>query len=99
MAVDKRAPSELLTYAHHSVPWGFRKLLVWIHKRYSNVSIIVTENGMPVKDEGKLSVEEAIKDVPRVEFFKVSGGWLALLTGLSLNFFPHRATSRTWSWR
>ncbi|OQR83842.1 glycoside hydrolase, partial [Thraustotheca clavata] len=33
----------------NAVPWGFRKLLVWINKRYSPVGgIIVTENGCAV---------------------------------------------------
>lgn len=29
----------------YSVPWGLRKLLVWLHKRYGGPDIVVTENG------------------------------------------------------
>ncbi|ORY56435.1 glycoside hydrolase family 1 protein [Leucosporidium creatinivorum] len=52
-----------------TAPWGFRKLLVWIYKRYG-VPIIVTENGMPVRGEGDLPIEQALNDGPRVDFFK-----------------------------
>ena len=29
----------------YSVPWGLRKLLVWLHERYGGPDIVVTENG------------------------------------------------------
>ena len=30
----------------HVVPWGLRKLLVWLDNEYDGVEIIVMENGM-----------------------------------------------------
>ena len=33
------------------VPWGFRKLLLWISERYGNPPIYITENGCATPDE------------------------------------------------
>ncbi|XP_022915650.2 myrosinase 1-like [Onthophagus taurus] len=35
------------------VPWGFRKLLVWIKNEYNNPEVIITENGF--SDKGELN--------------------------------------------
>jgi len=49
-----------------SVPWGFRKLLNWVDKRYNRPPIYVTENGWSLNaktsDEGKA-------DRQRLEFY------------------------------
>lgn len=44
------------------VPWGIRKLLVWISKQYNSPEIIITENG--VSDSGTL------KDDIRISYYK-----------------------------
>ncbi len=49
------------------VPWGFRKLLEWIDKRYSNPAIIVTENGMSNTDT---VIQGKVMDLPRIEFIQ-----------------------------
>ncbi|HZL12262.1 MAG TPA: GH1 family beta-glucosidase [Prolixibacteraceae bacterium] len=49
------------------VPWGFRKLLEWIDKRYSHPAIIVTENGMSNDDS---VVNGEVIDTPRINFIK-----------------------------
>jgi len=49
------------------VPWGFRKLLEWINRRYSNPVIIVTENGMSNNDT---VTEGEVIDLPRIEFIR-----------------------------
>lgn len=45
-------------------PWGMRGLVQWVSKTYNNISIIITENGMP--DDGK-----SLQDDVRVNFLKV----------------------------
>lgn len=46
------------------VPWGFRKLLVWIKENYDNPIVLVTENGYA--DDGRL------EDFDRIFYHKVS---------------------------
>lgn len=41
------------------VPWGFRKLLVWIRDQYRNPPLVVTENGFA--DHGELDDQNRIK--------------------------------------
>ncbi|CAM9954347.1 unnamed protein product [Sphacelaria rigidula] len=50
------------------VPWGFRKLLLWIQNRYSpKGGIIVTENGTAVKEP---TVEVAVDDKARISYYQ-----------------------------
>ncbi|KAF0729714.1 hypothetical protein Ae201684_012774 [Aphanomyces euteiches] len=52
----------------NAVPWGFRKLLTWIHNRYAPPGgIIITENGAAVADVDR---EAAENDVFRVKFYE-----------------------------
>ena len=58
--------------ADRSVPWGFRKLLNYIHTRYlvdTDLAIYVTENGFPVENEGDLTLEQALDDPARQAYF------------------------------
>ncbi|XP_065341160.1 myrosinase 1-like [Cloeon dipterum] len=41
------------------VPWGFRKLVNWIHKEYNGVRLIVTENGF--SDHGQIKDDDRAK--------------------------------------
>jgi beta-glucosidase len=50
------------------VPWGIRKLLEWIDKRYGHPPIYITENGCALPGEDVREV--ALNDVGRLEFFK-----------------------------
>ncbi|MDQ8184684.1 GH1 family beta-glucosidase [Pelagicoccus sp. SDUM812002] len=50
------------------VPWGCRKLLEWIDKRYDHPPIYITENGCAMPDEDNREV--ALNDTRRVEFLK-----------------------------
>ncbi|KAL3427950.1 Beta-glucosidase 1B 3 [Phlyctema vagabunda] len=56
------------TYWLRTCPWGFRKLLNWIWKRYG-VPIYITENGTTAKGETG-PTEEALNDKFRIEFFE-----------------------------
>ncbi|CAA6692313.1 MULTISPECIES: GH1 family beta-glucosidase [unclassified Lentimonas] len=49
------------------VPWGFRKMLNWVHDRYNGLPIYVTENGSAVAAD---TVEEAVDDQERADFIK-----------------------------
>lgn len=54
------------------MPWGFRKTLVYIHEHYTkntDIPIWVTENGFPVDGEADMSLEDAINDTARQEYY------------------------------
>jgi len=50
-------------------PQGFRDLLNYLYNRYK-LPIYVTENGFAVKDEDAMSVEDALRDEPRVQYYR-----------------------------
>jgi beta-glucosidase len=50
------------------VPWGIRKILNWIGKRYPGVDIFVTENGCDVPNETLMPLEQALNDTFRVNY-------------------------------
>lgn len=76
--------TQLGTQAH--VPWlqtyapGFRELLKYVWQRYRK-PVYVTENGFPRKDEHKMSIDKAIKDRDRVQYY--SGYVNAMLDALT----------------
>lgn len=47
----------------YEVPWGMRKLLVWIRDRYENPEVIITENGVSddVQHYGSLNDQQRIR--------------------------------------
>lgn len=49
------------------VPWGLRKLLNWVAKRYNSPAIYVTENGWSTP--GDVDVETGVHDPSRVLFY------------------------------
>ncbi|RPB04385.1 beta-glucosidase [Choiromyces venosus 120613-1] len=51
-------------------PEGFRKLLVWLSKRYGSPIIYVTENGTSLKGENDLPLEKVLDDEFRAEYFR-----------------------------
>lgn len=51
-------------------PRGIRDLLVYIKRRYNNPLIIITENGVDEKNNKNLSVEEALQDNMRVNYYR-----------------------------
>lgn len=68
--IGERAASEWL----YIVPWGLRKVLNYIAKRYHNPTIYVTENGMDDEDSKTATLDEVLNDSKRVGYFK---GYLA----------------------
>ncbi|EMD36781.1 glycoside hydrolase family 1 protein [Gelatoporia subvermispora B] len=65
--------TQLGTQAHcawlQDYPQGFRELLNYLYKRYRK-PIYVTENGFAVKDENSMSIEQALADADRVQYFR-----------------------------
>ena len=55
------------TYWLRTAPWGFRKILNWVYKRYQ-MPIYMTENGTTAKGETEPS-EEVLNDTFRIDFF------------------------------
>lgn len=53
----------MVTLILQVVPWGLRKMLVWIKEHYGDIEIIITENG--VSDTG------GTDDQARIEYYKV----------------------------
>lgn len=49
------------------VPWGLRKLLEWIDRRYDHPEIVITENGCAFDDT---PVNGRIQDTERIDFLK-----------------------------
>jgi beta-galactosidase len=49
------------------VPWGFRKLLEWIHRRYDGPEIMISENGCAVEDR---LVDGRVEDDRRIAFLQ-----------------------------
>ncbi|MEM9142905.1 MAG: GH1 family beta-glucosidase [Bacteroidota bacterium] len=65
------------------VPWGCRKLLEWIAKRYDNPAVFITENGCSLDDQ----VENGkVRDVVRKEFIEgyLAAGHKAIAGGVAL---------------
>ncbi|KAF3329411.1 beta-glucosidase 4 [Carex littledalei] len=74
-AIGDRAASEWLFI----VPWGLKKTLNYISRKYNNPKIYVTENGMDEEDSEleKLQLHERLNDTKRVGYFK---GYLAAVS-------------------
>ncbi|KAL4193724.1 hypothetical protein AMTRI_Chr06g178230 [Amborella trichopoda] len=65
-AIGERAASEWL----YIVPWGIRKVISYMTEKYDRPPIYVTENGMDEEDGESLSLQDALNDTKRVNYFK-----------------------------
>ncbi|XP_073245033.1 cytosolic beta-glucosidase-like [Porites lutea] len=54
----------------YCVPWGMRKMLVWLKEQYNNPEIIITENGFSVHGEHDLELPVALDDKDRVTYLR-----------------------------
>ncbi|GMN59753.1 hypothetical protein TIFTF001_028836 [Ficus carica] len=64
--IGVKAASEWL----YVVPWGIRKLINYVAKRYNNPPIYVTENGMDDEENETAPLHEMLDDKLRVFYFK-----------------------------
>ncbi|WWC58901.1 uncharacterized protein I303_101446 [Kwoniella dejecticola CBS 10117] len=56
----------------YDVPWGFRKLMRYIHNRYTgpaNIPIFITECGFSIDGEANMTFEERIHDTQRQDYY------------------------------
>ncbi|KAI9139830.1 intracellular family 1 beta glucosidase Bgl1a [Paraphysoderma sedebokerense] len=51
------------------VPWGFRKILTYVHNKYKT-PILVTENGVSVPNESAIPLTDALNDTFRVNYYE-----------------------------
>ncbi len=68
------------------VPWGFRKLLIWIKDRYDNPPVVITENGCAMHDH----IEEGkVNDHHRVEYYRgyLTAAHQAIKEGVNLEAY------------
>ena len=54
----------------YCVPWGMRRMLVWLKQQYNDPEIIVTENGFSVHGEHDRKLPAALQDTDRVTYIK-----------------------------
>ena len=58
----------------HVVPWGFHRVIMWNHFRYTvdgkHPVMYITENGCDVPFENDMSIEMALEDTFRVEYYR-----------------------------
>ncbi|KAL6652544.1 hypothetical protein ACP70R_011469 [Stipagrostis hirtigluma subsp. patula] len=50
-------------------PRGFRELLMYVKENYGNPTIYITENGVDELNNKSLSLQEALKDDTRIEYY------------------------------
>lgn len=67
-AIGPQADSEWLFV----VPWGMRKQLAYVDKRYGHPPVYITENGCDVPRESQIPLPAVLNDTFRLNFFKVS---------------------------
>ena len=51
------------------VPTGIYDLLIWLNKRYNKPMFLITENGVDVPGESEMSLEQALKDTFRIDYY------------------------------
>ncbi|KAE9600177.1 hypothetical protein Lal_00045799 [Lupinus albus] len=50
-------------------PKGIRELLLYTKNKYNNPLIYITENGVDEFNDPTLSLEEALRDIPRIDYY------------------------------
>nr|GEV90104.1 basic 7S globulin-like [Tanacetum cinerariifolium] len=53
------------------VPWGIRKLAVYIKEKYRNPPVVITENGMDDPNKSRIDLDEALQDDKKMDVMYV----------------------------
>ncbi|KAG6607834.1 putative beta-glucosidase 41, partial [Cucurbita argyrosperma subsp. sororia] len=64
--IGERAASSWL----HIVPWGIRKLAIYLKYKYGNPPVIITENGMDDPNKRSIPLEKALQDDKRISYHR-----------------------------
>ncbi|XP_022981455.1 putative beta-glucosidase 41 isoform X1 [Cucurbita maxima] len=64
--IGERAASRWL----HIVPWGIRKLAIYLKYKYGNPPVIITENGMDDPNKRSIPLEKALQDDKRISYHR-----------------------------
>ncbi|KAL2943921.1 putative beta-glucosidase 41 [Bienertia sinuspersici] len=64
--IGERAASRWLVI----VPWGIRSLAQYVRDRYSNLPMMITENGMDEEDKPHIALNDALQDDKRIDFHR-----------------------------
>lgn len=65
--IGDQADSEWL----YVVPWGLRRLLNYVNKRYHHPTIYITESGVDVPNENSIPYPKVLEDHFRINYYKV----------------------------
>lgn len=63
-AIGEKAASSWL----HIVPWGIRKLAMYLKDHYGNPPVIITENGVDEPNRSHAALNEALQDEQRISY-------------------------------
>ncbi|KAE9613680.1 putative beta-glucosidase [Lupinus albus] len=82
------------------VPRGMRSLMNYIKRKYGNPPVVITENGMDDPNSAFISIEDALKDVKRIDYLK---GYLSELLasikdGCNVQGYFHWSLLDNWEW-
>ncbi|KAM7495516.1 hypothetical protein LguiB_030125 [Lonicera macranthoides] len=66
IAIGERAASHWLRI----VPWGIRKLAVYMKDKYGNPPVIITENGMDDPNRALMALDKALQDDKRISYHR-----------------------------
>ncbi|WCJ31314.1 beta glucosidase 41 [Euphorbia peplus] len=66
VAIGEQAASSWL----HIVPWGIRKLVIYVKDKYRNPPVVITENGMDDPNTPFVPLNKALQDNKRIEYHR-----------------------------
>ncbi|KAF3783406.1 putative beta-glucosidase 41 [Nymphaea thermarum] len=95
--IGERAASNWL----YIVPWGIRKLAIYIKEKYGNPPVIITENGMDDPNSPFVGLDKALKDDKRIRYHKdyLSNLSAAIrLDGCNINGYFVWSLLDNWEW-